>query len=101
MRTAKYIMTIITDYLNAIEREFQTGNATEHSYRPMLKQFLDKWSQNFSPLRYGLYSITNEPKRIAGNAPDFLVRRGEVSLGWIETKPLGADLDAEENIRTT
>ena len=94
MRTAKYIMTIITDYLNAIEREFQTGNATEHSYRPMLKQFLDKWSQNFSPSTD--YSITNEPKRIAGNAPDFLVRRGEVSLGWIETKPLGADLDAEE-----
>ena len=94
MRTAKYIMTIITDYLNAIEKEFQTGNATEHSYRPMLKQFLDEWSQNFASAID--YNITNEPRRIAGNAPDFLVRRGEVSLGWIETKPLGADLDAEE-----
>ena len=94
MRTAKYIMTIITDYLNAIEREFQTGNATEHSYRPMLKQFLDEWSQNFASAID--YNITNEPRRIAGNAPDFLVRRGEASLGWIETKPLGADLDAEE-----
>ena len=87
-------MTIITDYLNAIEKEFQTGNATEHSYRPMLKQFLDEWSQNFASAID--YNITNEPRRIAGNAPDFLVRRGEVSLGWIETKPLGADLDAEE-----
>ena len=94
MRTAKYIMTIITDYLNAIEREFQTGNATEHSYRPMLKQFLDEWSQNFSPVTD--YHITNEPKRSARNAPDFLVQRGEVSLGWIETKPPGTDLDAEE-----
>ena len=76
-----------TDYLEAIERELQTGNATEHSYRPMLQQFLVVWSQGFSPLTD--YSITNEPQRIAGNAPDFLVQRGEVSLGWIETKPPG------------
>ena len=83
-----------TDYLNKIERELQTGNATEHSYRPSLQKFLDDWSQDFSPETN--YKITNEPKRIAGNAPDFLVRRGDLSLGWIETKPPGTDLDAEE-----
>ena len=87
-------MTTTTDYLNAIESEFQTGNATEHSYRIMFQQFLEAWNQNFSPATD--YSITNEPKRIAGNAPDFLVRRGEISLGWIETKPPGTNLDAEE-----
>ena len=90
---AKYIMTI-TDYLNEIETTFRSGDATEHTYRPILQRFLDKWSQNFSPSMD--YSITNEPKRIAGNAPDFLVRRGEVSLGWIETKPPGTDLAAVE-----
>lgn len=90
---AKYIMTI-TDYLNEIETAFQSGNATEHTYRPILRQFLAEWSQNFSPPNN--YSITNEPRRVAGNAPDFLVRRGEVSLGWIETKPPGTDLDTEE-----
>ncbi len=84
----------ITDYLNAIETAFRSGDATEHSYRPILQQFLREWSQNFSPTIN--YSITNEPKRVAGNAPDFLVRRGEVSLGWIETKPPGTDLDTEE-----
>lgn len=83
-----------TAYLEAIERELQTGNATEHSYRPILQQFLDEWSQNFSPTTD--YRITNEPRRIAGNAPDFLVQRGEISLGWIETKPPGTNLDAEE-----
>ena len=83
-----------TNYINAIERELQTGHATEHSYRPMLRQFLAEWSQNFSPTTD--YSITNEPQRIAGNAPDFLVQRGEVSLGWIETKPPGTNLDTEE-----
>lgn len=83
----------MTDYINEIERELQTGNATEHSYRPMLRQFLVDWSQNFSSTMD--YDITNEPQRIAGNAPDFLVRRGEVSLGWIETKPPRTNLDAE------
>ena len=87
-------MTMTTDYLEAIDRELQTGNATEHSYRPMLQQFLDRCSQNFVPAAN--YDITNEPKHIAGNAPDFLVRRGELSLGWIETKPPGTNLDIEE-----
>ena len=83
-----------TDYLDAIERELRTGHATEHSYRPMLRQFLVDWSQNFSPSTD--YHITNEPKRNARNAPDFLIRRGEVSLGWIETKPPGTDLNTVE-----
>ena len=84
----------MTAYINAIEGELQTGNATEHSYRPTLKQFLEEWSQNFSSSTD--YSLINEPQRIAGNAPDFLVRCREVSLGWIETKPPGTNLDAEE-----
>ena len=85
---------IITEYLNGIETSLQSGDATEHSYRPILQQFLSEWSQAFSTST--AYRITNEPKRVAGNAPDFLVRRGEVSLGWIETKPPGTDLGNEE-----
>ena len=91
-RMDRYIMTT-TDYINEIEKELQTGHATEHSYRPMLRQFLVGWSQNFSSATD--YHITNEPKRNARNAPDFLVRRDEVSLGWIETKPPGTNLDTE------
>ena len=87
-------MTATNDYLNAIERELQAGNATEHSYRPMLQRFLNEWSRDFAPTVD--YNITNEPQRIAGNAPDFLIQRGDLSLGWIETKPLGTNLDAEE-----
>ena len=83
-----------TGYINEIERELQTGHATEHSYRPMLRQFLAEWSQNFSPAME--HHITNEPKLNAGNAPDLLVQRGEISLGWIETKPPGTNLDTEE-----
>lgn len=83
-----------TDYINEIETELQTRNATEHSYRPMLRQFLVEWSQNFSPATD--YRIINDPQHIGGNAPDFFVRRDEASLGWIETKPPGTNLDTEE-----
>ncbi len=61
----------ITEYLSAIETTLRSGEATEHSYRPIIHEFLSKWSQNFSSTNN--YTITNEPKRIAGNAPDFLV----------------------------
>ena len=93
MLMGKDIMTI-TEYLNEIETTFQSGNATEHTYRPILQQFLGEWCQNFSSTND--YNITNEPRRVAGNAPDFLVRREEHSLGWIKTKPPGTDLDVEE-----
>lgn len=83
----------ITEYLNGIETTLQSGDATEHSYRPILQQFLSEWSQDFSSTDY---RITNEPRRIAGNAPDFLVKQGDISLGWIETKPPGTDLGNEE-----
>ena len=56
-----------TDYLASIERELQTGNATEHSYRPMLRQFLVDWSQGFSPSTD--YTITNEPQTCRGEMP--------------------------------
>lgn len=39
----------------------------------------------------------NEPKRIACGAPDYLVTRGELPLGYIEAKDIGIDLDAVEN----
>ncbi len=84
----------ITEYLDGIETLLQSGDATEHSYRLLLQQFLGEWCQDFSTSAD--YNITNEPKRIAGNAPDFLVKQGDMSLGWIETKPPGTDLGNEE-----
>ncbi len=84
----------ITEYLDGIETLLQSGDATEHSYRLLLQQFLGEWCQDFSTSAD--YNITNEPKRNAGNAPDFLVKQGDMSLGWIETKPPGTDLGNEE-----
>ena len=48
-------------YLQQIQKEYQSGKATEHTHRPALKTLLEA-------LRSGVTAI-NEPKRIACSAP--------------------------------
>ena len=78
-------MTPLTTYLREIERQLATGRATEHTHRPALQRLLES-------LRSGLMA-TNEPARIACGAPDFIVTKGPVILGYIEAKDVGKDLD--------
>ena len=86
-------MNALTRYLHGLERALQAGNATESTHRPALKSLLES-------LQQGIVAV-NEPKRIACGAPDFAVRHtapsGQgVTLGYIETKDIGASLDAAE-----
>jgi hypothetical protein len=75
----------IAEYIAEISRIYKAGNATEHTYRPALQRLLENM------LGSGL-QITNEPKRIACGAPDYIVTRGEIPVGYIEAKDIGADL---------
>ena len=40
--------------------------------------------------------ITNEPRRQACGAPDFVVQHNGVPIGYIEAKDLGKDFNADE-----
>lgn len=82
-------MKVFRDYLKQIQSELKAGNATEHTYRPALKNLLES-------LESGI-EATNEPRRIACGAPDFIVSRKGVPLGYIETKDLGNSLEDVEN----
>jgi len=77
--------TEINQYITELNRIYKAGNATEHSYRSVLKSLLEN-------LTSGL-NITNEPKRIACGAPDYIVTRGEIPVGYIEAKDIGANLN--------
>jgi len=63
-------------YAQAVERELGSGRAGEHSYRPPLKTLLESLA---SPEIQAI----NEPTREACGAPDFIVQRGTVPLGYI------------------
>lgn len=76
-----------TEYLRALRGKLETGLAGEDTHRPALAWFLE-----------GAFSVTavNEPKHIACGAPDLVVRKGEATLGWIEAKDIGANLEEWE-----
>lgn len=75
-------------YLGEMERALCRGDATEHTHRPALKTLIEH-------LGAGL-TATNEPKQCDAGAPDFIVMRGEVPIGYVEAKDVGKSLDVTE-----
>jgi len=80
---------VIKSYLAKIDQEFKTGRATEHTHRPALKDMIEALD--------GGIRATNEPKRVECGAPDFVLRRDGLSIGYVETKDLGKSLDEAED----
>src|SRR6266536_2160921 len=79
----------IRNYLRQIEKVFQAGNATEHSYRSSLQELMKLLDAGIT--------VTNEPKRIKCGAPDFIITHKQTPLGYIETKDIGISLDHTEH----
>ncbi|PZV26652.1 MAG: DNA methyltransferase [Snowella sp.] len=75
-------------YLQTIQKIYQTQKATEHSYRPALQEFIQSFGDKLT--------VTNEPKRIACGAPDFVISQKLQELGYIEAKDIGVELKKEE-----
>lgn len=78
----------ITNYCQQIEKALQAGNSTEHTHRPTLKTLVESLVPGIT--------ATNEPKRVKCGAPDYIVTRGEVPIGYIEAKDVGKSLDEIE-----
>ena len=76
-------------YRRAVSETLATGQATEHSYRSALHALVEGLGGD--DLR-----AVNEPSRIACGAPDFVVVRGGVPMGYIECKDVRAHLDRTE-----
>ncbi|MEK7832657.1 MAG: DNA methyltransferase, partial [Acidobacteriota bacterium] len=75
----------IAKYCQQIEKALQVGNATEHTHRPALKALVESLAKDLT--------ATNEPKRVKCGAPDYIITRGEVPVGYIEAKDVGKSLD--------
>lgn len=81
-------MMAFREYLKRIRDTFLTGRATEHTYRPALKDLVESLEKGID--------ATNEPRRIECGAPDFIITRSGIPIGYIETKDIGASLDEVE-----
>ncbi len=72
-------------YLNQLDQHHKAGNATEHTYRAALQSLLETTLPDIA--------VTNEPKQIECGAPDYVLTRNDIPLGYIEAKDLDKDLD--------
>src|SRR5437660_2208733 len=80
--------TVLHDYLSAIEKDYKSGQATEHTYRTALKVFIEAHGTNIF--------ARNEPKRIKCGAPDYMVEHNNLTIGYVEAKDVGISLDKIE-----
>jgi len=87
------LMSLLSTYISSIQREFDTWQSTEHSFRPALKTLLE----SLSPAILAL----NESQRIVGVwMPDFTIKDTKdttINIGRIEAKDLWVDLDEKKN----
>jgi len=78
----------ITRYLDKINQRYQTGISREHSYRGDLQTLLETLLTNVL--------VTNEPARINCGAPDYILTKNDIPLGYIEAKDIGKPLNSKE-----
>ena len=74
----------IGGYLEQVRHAFESGHATEHSYRPALHALFE----SIDPA----LRVINEPKKSEGGMPDFLFQRGDIPFGWAEAKDIDKDV---------
>ena len=71
-------------------RNAYSVEGTEHSGRTALENFLNAVAAKVSPRAH----IQQEPLRQGGKgAPDFMVSQSGMIIGYVENKPIGADLN--------
>lgn len=78
----------IQDYIDKVNTRFRTGISTEHSYRGDLQNLLESIAPDVL--------ITNEPVHIDCGAPDYILTRHKIPVGYIEAKDIGKPLNSKD-----
>ncbi len=76
----------VDQYIDNLDKRYRLGNATEHTFRGDLQQLLESLVPSIR--------ATNEPKRQSCGAPDYILTKKDIPVGFIEAKDIGdKDLD--------
>lgn len=76
----------LEQYIDNIDKRYRLGNATEHTFRGDLQNLLEALVPTIR--------ATNEPKRQSCGAPDYILTKKDIPVGFIEAKDIGdKDLD--------
>ncbi len=71
----------LEQYIDNLDQRYRLGNATEHTFRGDLQQLLESLVPNIR--------ATNEPKRQKCGAPDYILTKKDIPVGFIEAKDIG------------
>jgi predicted helicase len=77
----------LQQYIQSLNTRYVTGISREHSYRADLQNLLSALLPDVL--------VTNEPARIACGAPDYIITRKDIPVGYIEAKDIGVDLQSK------
>jgi hypothetical protein len=88
LRAFPNISDLLDIYLKKIEADYRGGIATELTHRSSLENLLEA-------LEPGIVA-SSDPQHIDCGAPDFIVEKGKIPLGYVETKDIGVDLNKIE-----
>ncbi len=77
----------ISEYVSHLNTLYITGHAREHSYRGDLQTLMSTILPDVL--------VTNEPARVSCGAPDYMLTRKGVPVGYIEAKDIGVDLNSK------
>nr|MBP6739983.1 N-6 DNA methylase [Leptospiraceae bacterium] len=78
---------LIKEYIEKLNRLYKTGNAREHSYRGDLQVLINTIVTDVL--------VTNEPARTECGAPDYIITKRDIPVGYIEAKDIGVDLESK------
>ena len=67
-------------YIDNINQRYKLGNSTEHTFRGDLQQLLESLVPTIR--------ATNEPKRQKCGAPDYILTKKDIPVGFIEAKDI-------------
>lgn len=71
----------LSNYIDTINKRYNLGNATEHTFRGDLQQLIESIVPDIR--------ATNEPKRQSCGAPDYILTKKDIHVGFIEAKDIG------------
>ncbi|RYE59315.1 MAG: DNA methyltransferase [Sphingobacteriales bacterium] len=74
-------------YINALQQLYRTGISREHAYRGDLQSLLTTLLPDIL--------VINEPARVECGAPDYVLTRKDIPVGYVEAKDIGVDLKSK------
>jgi predicted helicase len=85
------VQDVIQNYIQSISKKFSYEETSEMGYRTDFENLLKEIFESINVRRFD-----HDAKSVEGNKPDFVVRKNDIPILYIEAKDIGISLDKVE-----